>query len=191
MDIPLTLDTRKPNRLVYALPLWFRITMAAMAAILIAALAVAGGAPGLIGWGALALAAFAALYEERWTLDLEHASLRHRFGLLFAARRIEVPFTRISAFTLRSFARGAMPGGEEDRALREAALSAAETGDANGDAKTRRKLNRVYVALVCLDAEGNDLVLNILPARRVEELKTVGRRLAEAAGKPFLDEARA
>lgn len=187
MDIPLVLKSRRDGGLVYSIPLWYRLAMLAMATVLVGAVVVAGGTPGPLGWIALALAVLAALYEERWVLEPKAGLLRHRFGLLVLARSLSLPFDRIEAFRLRSFVRGSVPGsGEEASIKRDALATADDRGDAAAEAKSgRRRHKKTYVTLVCDDLEGGGLVLNILPASRAERLREVGRRLAEAAGKPF------
>ena len=187
MDIPLVLKSGREGRLVYSIPLWYRLSMIVMAAVLVAAAFASGGAPGPLGWAALVLAILAALYEERWILDPGAGLLRHRFGLLVLARSVALPFDRIEAFRLRSFVRGSVPGSGEEAAIkRDALASADDRGDASAEAKSgRRRHKKTYVSLVCDDLEGGGLVLNILPASRVERLREVGRRLAEASGKSF------
>ena len=61
--------------------------MSAILALMAAALLVDGGSPGAFGWIAMALAALAALYEERWTFDPAAGKIVHRAGLVFLARR--------------------------------------------------------------------------------------------------------
>ncbi len=193
MDIPLVLrETKKgaaggAGRLVYAIPLWFRALMAAITAILVGSLAVAGGPPGAVGWVVLAIAVLAALYEERWVLDAAAGTLTHRFGLLLLSRSVSLPFAEIERFRLGSFVRGSVPGGEEERKLGAAALATADPrGDAAVDAKSsRRRFKKTYVSLVCEAAAGDALVLNILPASRAQSLRETGRALAAFAGKPF------
>lgn len=186
MDIPLVLQVRKDGKTVYAIPLWYRLAMVAIGAVLVGAILVSGGSPSVLEWVALAIVAAAALYEERWTLDPATSFLSHRYGLLFLARSITLPFSRIEGFRLRAFIRGSAPGGPseaEDNARILAAVDPAN--DSNALREGRRSLRKAYVSLVCDDLEGGGMVVNTLPARRAAELRKAGAILAQVSGKRF------
>jgi hypothetical protein len=186
MDIPLALRETKDGRVIYSIPWWYRVLMLVIGAVLLGAVLVAGDKPSVIEWVALALALAAALYEERWVLDPGTKTIRHRFGLLFAARSVSLPFDRIEGFRLRAFVRGSTPGGPAEAEESKRILEAADpTGDANALGERRSRLKKAYVTLLCDDLEGGALVINTLPARRVPDLKAAGALLSRIAEKPF------
>jgi hypothetical protein len=185
MDIPLVLRRGSPERLVYAIPLWYRLAMALIGGVLVGAILVANDKPSAFEWVALALVAFAALYEERWVLDGKERVIRHRFGLLFAARTVSLSFDRIEGFRLRAFVRGTAPGGPTEAADSARILSSADpTGDADA-LQDKKSLRKAYVTLLCDDKDGGGLVINTLPARRIGELKNVGASFGSFTGRGF------
>lgn len=100
MEIPLTLQSSRPDRLVYGLPVGYRAAMALLLAALAAGLGLAGRPPGALGWTLLVLVALGGLYEERWSFDAGRGQVRRRVGLLFAARTRELEFEAIVGFRL-------------------------------------------------------------------------------------------
>jgi len=183
MEISLVLREKGPGRLVYAIPLWYRLLMTAIAAILAGAIFVSGG--GIVSWIIVGIAVLAALYEETWTLDKDKGSLTHRFGLLVAAKTIRLPLGQIEDFRLRAFIKGSNPGAP-GAAGESARILSAVDNDLDNDVaslKNRQKLRRkAYITLICDDKEGGGLVLNTLPMRKADGLKDVAARLAQAAG---------
>lgn len=186
MDIPLVLRKGKDGKLVYTIPLWYRLVMLLIGGVLAGAILVAGDSPSAFEWIALAIVALAALYEERWTLDPATSFLTHRFGLVFAARKVTIPFSRIEGFRLRAFVRGTAPGGPSEAEDNARILSAIDPmNDVNALREGRRNLRKAYVSLICDDLEGGGLVINTLPARRAADLRNAGAILSSAAGKGF------
>ena len=189
MEISLVLRETKDGRLVYSIPVWYRIVMVVIAAVIGASVAVTGGSPGFFAWFVMALSVLAAFYEERWVLDRAGGRLTHRFGLLFLARSVFIPVERIEAFRLRAFVRGSNPGSPGAAEESARILSALDpTGDANAMHDRKSRLKKAYITLLCDDLEGGALVLNTLPARRADELKAAGARFADVAGKGLVQD---
>ena len=186
MDIPLVLRETKNGRLVYSIPLWYRLLMVAIGAVLVGAIVVSGGKPTAFEWVALAVVAGATLYEERWILDAEKKSLHHRYGLLFLAKSIYLPFERLENFRLSAFVRGSTPGSAAEKEESARILAAVDPMNDLGALRDRKaRTRKAYVSLLADDKEGGGLVINTLPARRASELKLIGSRLASAAEKRF------
>ncbi len=186
MDIPLVLRKAKDGRLIYAVPLWYRIAMLLIGAVLVGAILVANDKPSAFEWVALALTLLAALYEERWTLDPAQQSLTHRYGLAFLARKVVLPFSRIEGFRLRAFVKGTAPGGRTEASDSARILGAIDsTGDVDALRQSRSTLRKAFVTLLCDDLEGGGLVFNTLPARRAGDLIAAGQMLSQASGLPF------
>ena len=187
MEISLVLRETKAGRLVYSIPLWYRIVMVLIALVIGASVWVTGGSPGALSWVVMALSVLAAFYEERWILDKEAGRLTHRFGLLFLARSVFIPVERIEGFRLRAFVRGTNPGSPGAAAESARILAALDpTGDADAMKDRRSRLKMAYITLLCDDREGGALVLNTLPARRAPELREAGIRFARATGKDLV-----
>jgi hypothetical protein len=188
VDIPLVLK-EKGKLLVYRIPVWYRIAMILIGLVLVGAIIVAGEKPSAFEWILLGLCALAGLYEERWKLDGETGFLSHRYGLVFLAKTITSPFSRIEGFRLRAFVRGSTPGapGEEEESRR--ILSSLDPmNDAKAYEKGKSRPKKAYVSLICDDLEGGGLVVNTLPARRVAELRLAGLKFSGCAGKSFTQE---
>lgn len=185
MDIPLVLRERG-KLLVYRIPIWYRLAMLLIGLVLVGAIVVGGEMPNVLEWIILALVLLAGVYEEKWSLDAESGFLFHRYGLVFLARSITIPFSRIEGFRLRAFIRGSAPGSpEEAEESRRILASFDPLNDANAYRKGNSRPKRAYVSLICDDLEGGGLVINTLPARRLSELKLVGLRFSTSSGKSF------
>lgn len=98
MEIPLTLRSFRPDRVVYGVPRWYRVVMALILAALAAAIATGRGRPGPLTWIILALVALGGLYEENWVFDAGCGQVIHRMGLVFASRVSVIPFAAIERF---------------------------------------------------------------------------------------------
>ena len=182
MEIPLVLVEKRDGRLVYAIPLWFRILMAAIALLVVASFAVSGEPPGVVGWIVLAAVALAALYEERWTFDAGRGLVSHRAGLLVVARTTEIGLASVERFRAEPFVRGTIPGTEDERAENARALS----GDSSGDlGQKRRSYKKAYIRLVCEGSDGSRWLVNMVPDRRREAIFAVASRIASYCGVEF------
>jgi len=104
MQIQLTLR-RSGNTLVYGLPLWYRLFSSLVVLILVLSAIMSGGL-GIPGNIIIGLALLAALYEERWTLDLDTRRLSGRVGLVVVARSQSIPFMDIERIRVDTFAKG-------------------------------------------------------------------------------------
>jgi len=187
MEISLVLRETKAGRLVYSIPLWYRIVMVLIALVIGAAVGLYAAKKRALAWVVMALSVLAAFYEERWTLDSEAGRLTHRFGLLFLAKSVFIPVERIEGFRLRAFVRGTNPGSPGAAAESARILAALDpTGDADAMKDRRSRLKKAYITLLCDDREGGALVLNTLPARRAPELREAGIRFARATGKDLV-----
>lgn len=189
MDIPLVLSERGrgpegPKRLVYSIPLWYRLLMGGIAAVLLGSILVPEGEPGILAWVILAIVLLGALYEESWILDAEKRVMEHRFGLLLLPFKADLPFDRIEGFRIDRFVRGAVAGGEEDRAGVEA-----EAGEGRGQGAIFGARffspKKAYVRFLADDAEGKAWVIDTLPAKRATGLESRARRMAAFAGRPL------
>jgi hypothetical protein len=191
MDIPLTLRTRRDGSLVYAIPLWYRIIMAAILALLVAGAAIEGGRLSVVGWIFIAISAIAALYEESWVVEAEGGKLHHRYGVLPILRHLSVERENVEGLALTAFIRGSLPGSPEEAAESADILSSFAQAD-GGDRAAMRDIGRekprykkAYVSLVLRAKDGESYSLNTVPARRIGELRKAGSRLAEALGSGF------
>jgi hypothetical protein len=169
MDIPFSLSSPRPHRLVYGFPAWYRVAMGAVLAILGAGLAAVHAAPGAGAWTVLGLVALAGLYEDRWEFDGEAEVIRHRTGLVFAARARTLPFAQVERFQLVPF--GPARVFEKGRDLSLTGRLAAR--------------GRVDLVLECTD--GRRLFLDRHPAREAARLRSQAERIAALCGKPLAD----
>ena len=86
-SIPLVLHARKPGKLVYGLPRWYRPVMAGILALLLAGLALADGRPGWLAWLVLGLLTLALLYQETWEIDAARRCRCTGWGLFLPRSR--------------------------------------------------------------------------------------------------------
>ncbi len=189
MEIPLVLSVDKNGRLVYTIPIWYRIALAGILAVVGVSVFVAGGDPGIGSWIIGAVLVLGILYEERWTADPAAKRIRHASGLLVAARSLDIPFDQIESFALSALIRGSIPGGEEEKTETRAAFAALNGETDSRDMKPMDRLFRkkAFINLVIKSTDGTVYLMNATPARRAASLREAGRRYAEICGKPFIE----
>jgi hypothetical protein len=181
LEIPLILRSPRPDRLVYAIPGWYRLAMALILAALGAGLP-GGAAPGPWGWSVLALVALAGLYQESWVFDAGCGRVLHRVGLLSLQRSTVIPFAAIERFRLLPVVTGTVPGSEAERLGNAAALAGQRADDQGGRRQRHRK---PFLDLVLECADGRRYLIDHLPARRAGKLRELGDRAAALCGKPL------
>ena len=163
MEIPLSLSSHSPDRLVYGLPRWYRAAMALVLAALATGIALGGGRPGPMAWTILVLVALGGLYEDNWSFDAGRGRVVHRVGLSFAA--------------------GTIPGSEAEREGKAAALEGRRADD-HGPRRFRHR--KPFLDLVMECADGRRCLIDHLPARRAGRLREAGDRIAALCGKPLV-----
>lgn len=184
MDIPLVLTSPRPGRLVYALPVWFRIAVGLMLAVIVAALVTDGSRPGFVAWFIIAVLLLCFLYEDKWTFDASEGRATHQAGLLIAMRSTKVEFASIERLRIVPVAKGTVPGSEEERRENEAALE----GQRPEDGSLRRPRHRkTYLSLEIEGRDGTHYLVDHVPARQAAKLRATAGRLAEVCGKPVTD----
>jgi hypothetical protein len=184
MEIPLVLRARSGGKLVYAVSGVFRAAMAAILALMAAALFADGGSPGALGWILMALAALAALYEERWTFDPAAGTIAHGAGLVILSRRLGLALGDVERFRIVPFVRGTLPGSGDEAAENAAALAGGRTDDSG---RRRAWHKKPYLRLSLETADGVSHFIDALPARKAAVLKGRAARIAEACGKELVE----
>jgi len=182
VEIPLKLSAPAPDRLVYALPGWYRAAMALILAALGAGIALAGVRPGPVPWIVLAVVALGGLYEERWEFDAGRGRIVHRAGLLFAPRRSVLPFAAIERLRLVPVVTGTVPGSRAEGDERAAALAGGRVDDSGGRRFRHRK---PYLDFVIESAGGQSWLVDRMPARRAGRLRDLADRAATLCGLPL------
>jgi len=182
VEIPLSLRSPSPDRLVYAVPRWFRACMAAILAFLVAGLVLGGKPPGALAWVMLALAAVGALYEERWVFDAGAGRIVQRVGLRLAYRSMVIPFDAIEGFRIIPVVAGTIPGSQDEAAENVAALAGTATVDSRGR-RARHKKPFLDLVVECLD--GTRYLIDHRPARCAAQLRDVANQLAAHCDRPL------
>ena len=185
MEIPLVLSTPRPGRLVYALPIWFRIMMGCILGVVVASLVSVRDWPGILGWIILVVLALGLLYEDTWIFDATEERAMHRAGLVIAARTTVVEFASIARFRIVPLVKGTVPGTEDERAENAAALQ----GRRGDDGRFKRSHHKkAFLNLTIESTDGTLYLVDHLPARCAEQLRSSASRLAELCGKPLSEE---
>jgi hypothetical protein len=183
VEIPLSLSSPSPDRLVYGIPRWYRAAMALVLAALAAALALGDGRAGAAAWTILGLVALGGLYDERWSFDAGRGEVQHRVGLCFAAKASVLRFGAIERFRLVPLVAGTVPGSEAERAGNAAALAGQRADDGGG---RRFRHRRPFLDLVLECADGRRYVIDRRPARGAGRLRGAADRIAAVCGKPLV-----
>ena len=196
MEIPLTLKKLNDGKLVYTIPLWYRLITGVMLAIVAGGVITSGEAPSILACIIMALLVLGLLYEERWTVLPESGELRHAAGILPFATRLSIPFGQIESLKLSAFARGTIPGTEDEKKEKERAYSLlnASISNSSGFGAERPSFLRLrrkpYLNLVIATADAQEYLVDSLPASRAVRLLKAGKALAEACGVEFREDSR-
>ncbi len=167
MNLRLSFKETKDGGFQVALPWSARAAFALIALVLAAAawLPIEGGETGPLAPVAILVMALAACYEERWRAYPAKRVLNFRFGLIFLAKTLSIPYEKLAAITLENFTKG----GRSDTARNSSSLS------------PRRFLSpKRYLRLGLLLHDGNTLVVETAPIDKAETLRAAGRFMAAA-----------
>ena len=184
MEIPLSLTSPRPDRLVYGFPVWYRVVMGGIVAVVCGALFLGDTRPGAFAWVVLVVLLLAALYEDRWSFDGRDGRAEHKAGLVFWARTVALDFAQIERFRVVPLVRGTIPGTEDEKASNEAALKG-ERADDGSLKRERHKKPYLSLEIECLD--GARYLVDHMPARKAEQLRLMASRIGDLCGKPVVD----
>jgi hypothetical protein len=190
MEIPLSLKKTADGRLVYGIPLWYRIMTGAMIALVLGGMLTTADSPSLIAWLILILLALGTLYEEIWIVDPKAGTIRHLDGIWPIARASVLSFDDVEEFALGAFARGTVPGSTEESADKDRAfdmMNHKDTQDIGRKGFIKQGARKPYINLLLRTKSGETYLVDTLPARRAYRLKKAGEALAEACGSHFSD----
>ena len=165
MGFTLVSTKKADGSIVISVPLILRLGMVALALILFGSAILTpeagkGFSPGLLV--ALLIALLGSLYEERWTFDRPNKTVQFRFGLVFLARRVRVPFEQVKSLEVERFFRGTIPG-------------AAEAEGQGNPGQDRRS----YHSLVLYLTNGNRLVVETVRGKNSWKIEKIRDNLAE------------
>jgi len=152
---------RSGTALIYGIPLWYRLTASAIALTLAISSSISG-APSLGALVVVAVAAVAALYQERWSFDAASGECSGRVGFVFAARGPSFKADEVARLRLDTFAKGRLD---------------------QRDLPPDDKLPRGSQARLLVDLkDGESYMIDSVPVKRRPELELNARAIAEALG---------
>jgi hypothetical protein len=188
VEIPLRLKKDPSGRLVYSIPLWYRIITALMLAAIIVALISSGGTPSIVAWIILILLVLGLLYEERWIADTKAKRFLHSGGIWPLVKTTSLDFSELEGFRLSAFARGTVQGSADEKA-EEARAYAIMEGRDRPDPAVKSFLGmghkKPYIHLIVYTKDNNAYLMDSLPARKASRLKKAGAAFAEACETTF------
>lgn len=184
LSIPLVLHAPDATRLIYAFPAWYRALMGVILLVLIAGLIQEGARPGWPMWTLVAVVALGVLYREQWTFDSGQGRVVHKVGLPIASRTLVIDVAHIERFLIAPHVEGTIPGTEDERNENAAAMR----GGRGDDAGTRRARHKKhYLGLIMACQDGENYLVDRVPARNAAGLRATAARLAEFCDKPLVE----
>ncbi|WP_304225209.1 hypothetical protein [Gracilinema caldarium] len=113
MEFLLKSTTKEKGILILHVPLWIRLVLFCIGSVVLFALLLpvqegspAGfGVPGLV---IIILLFFGIFYEERWVFNPIRKTISFRFGLLFLAKILEIPFDQVDEISVERATKGSM-----------------------------------------------------------------------------------
>jgi hypothetical protein len=155
---------RSGYRLVYGIPIWYRVVSSTIALVLLGA-AVGSGGLGVFGTVLMGIALFAALYEERWVFDGDSGTCACRTGLVFVAKGPSFAFKDVARLRLDVFAKGRL---DQKNPLPEEKLPPGS-----------------QVRLIIETMAGESFMIDSAPVRRKPALAAVASEIAATLGIPL------
>lgn len=183
MEIPLSLTSPRPDRLVYGFPIWYRVVMGVIVAVVATALFLGGTQPGVLGWVVLAILLLGTFYEDRWIFDQAIGQARHQAGLMFLSRTRTIDFAEIQSLRIVPFVKGTVPGSEDEKAENEAALKGTRSDDPS---IKRERHKKPFLSLQIECDDGTRFLIDHMPARKADTLKELASSIATLCGKPVV-----
>lgn len=173
----LVLRSRSDGRLSLTIPLWYRLLLAAIGALILVALVVSPAteerrifAPqntlALIITG---LALLGAMYRERWIFDKAADSVIHQFGLVFAHGNRRLRMSELGAVVVERFVKGRLD---------------APSGVPSGTPARRSPAHSPMLALSLRAADGRLHRLESYAASQGPRLESVAGALSAYCGLP-------
>jgi hypothetical protein len=190
MEIPLRLVSRKDGSLFYGIPLFFRIMMGGMLAMIGAAIVMEEFHTGPIGWIAVGLLLLGFIYKEDWLFDPSNKTIRGVLGFYPLLKKTNLTFEEVAYIQLAAFSKGTVPGSEEEKSYNRAAFeemrgNVPKSGLKGSLDAFRRK--RLYIALLIITKNEEHYLLDMVPARRASRLSNAGRALSALIGCSFFE----
>ncbi len=191
MEIPLRLISRKDGSLFYGIPLFFRIMMGGMLALIGAAIVLEEFQSGPIGWIAVGLLLLGFVYKEDWLFDPSNKTIRGVLGFYPLLKKTTLTFEEVAYIQLAAFSKGTIPGSEEEKSSNREAFE-----EMRGDVSKREikrggldilRRKRLYIALLIITKNEEHYLLDMVPARRASRLSNAGRALSALIGCSFFE----
>lgn len=185
VEIPLSLKKHKDGRISYGFPLWFRILDLAIIALIVGSMFVSEPAPGAMAWVLVALLAVGFLFEERWTVDPDRRCIEHRVGVFPVLRKSSIDFDSIARFSIDMFARGTIPGSEDEAEVKQKGFSMLYDKQPTDDAQHAARpstFKKPYATLLIVTKDDVTYLVDTQPAKRASHLLDAGTALAKACG---------
>lgn len=141
--------------------------------------------PGIPAWIVLAILVLGTLYEDQWTFDSALGKVSHKAGLMIAARTRRIDFSEIQRFCIVPLVRGTIPGSEDEKISNEAALIGKRTDDTTIKRDWHKK---PFLSLEIECHDGTRYLVDHMPARRMDKLRSLAARIADHCGKPLTED---
>lgn len=190
MEVPLRLASRKNGTLLYGIPISFRILMGLMLALIAAAIVLEQFHTGPLGWITVILLLLGFVYKEDWVFNPHTKTVSGQLGFYPLLKRTNLSFEEIAYIQLAAFAKGTVPGSNEEKSSNRDAFEAMRGTMSSRDLKHglewfRRK--KLYIALLIITKSEDHYLLDMVPARRAMRLSHAGKALSALIGCSFLE----
>jgi len=185
VEIPLSLKKHKDGRISYGFPLWYRILNLGIMALIVASMFVSELGPGVMAWVLVVLLAVGSLFEERWTVEPGKRCIEHQVGVYPILRKTRIGFDSIARFSIDMFARGTIPGSEDEAAVKQKGfrmLYDKQPTDDEQHAARPSTFKKPYATLLIVTKDDTSYLVDTQPAKRASHLLAAGTELAKACG---------
>lgn len=189
MEIPLKLISRKDGSLYYGIPLYFRLMIGGMLALIAAAIVMEDFHTGPVGWIVVILLILGVIYKEDWLFDAPNRLIHGLVGFYPLFKRTDLSFEEVSYIQLAAFSRGTIPGSAEEKSSNQEAFDEMKGDTPKKGVKGMEFFQRkkLYIAMLLITKNDEHYLLDMVPARKASRLSSTGRALAALIGCSFLE----
>jgi len=145
---------------------------------------------GPLGWIAIVLLLLGLVYKEDWIFDPHEKTIVGQLGFYPLLKKTSLSFEEIAYIQLAAFAKGTVPGSNDEKASNNDAFNEMHADMANRSSKIsfdwfRRK--KLYITLLVVTKREERYLLDMVPARRAMRLSQAGKALSALIGCSFFE----
>ena len=180
MEIPLTLTKNRIGKLIYSIPIWYRILMSIMLITIILSLIISEQTI-FFGWIIFVIVLIGLIYFERWSFDSNKNIITYTRGFYPFLRNTILHFEDLEDIRIEYIIKSAVPGTKEERDSIER-ISNPQKDTASYDQKSKNKKVFALLRLIIDSKDGQKYLLDTTNGRRAVKIKQIAETIGNYCG---------